>query len=45
MCDDIERLIVYINDEKKEITIDDSKVDLPLPDFKGLSEQLAIPLS
>lgn len=42
---DVERLVVHINDDKKEVTIDDRGVDLPLPVFRGLVESLVLPFS
>jgi hypothetical protein len=44
---DTERLVVYIHDDKKEVTIDDSRIigDKNPPSFQGLLERLALPFS
>ena len=41
----VERIVVYINDERKEVTVDNNHVDLPIPCFKNLVERLTIPFS
>jgi hypothetical protein len=51
MQDGIERVVVYISDQNKNVKVDTSQVELPLPRFKcknetqELIEKLAIPFS
>jgi hypothetical protein len=40
-----ERLVVYINDSRKEVKIDDHTVQLVVPSFKNLVEKLTMPFS
>ena len=42
---EVERLVVYINDDLKEVKIDDRNLVLPLPQFNNLLEKLAMPFS
>ena len=51
MQDGVERVVVYISDQKKAVDVDTSQIFLPLPKFKSkadsieLIEKLTLPFS
>ena len=51
MQDGVERVVVYISDQNKDVKVDTSQIVLPLPKFKSkvdsleLIEKLTLPFS
>lgn len=43
--DDIERVVVYINDDRKEVNVDIGKLDIPMPSGSFLFERFVEPFS
>jgi hypothetical protein len=43
---EVEKLVIYINDQTQEITIEDRNIEiLPIPYFENLLEKLLMPFS